>query len=238
MSSVLTFSCGHCTVLYLLLMLYYCTWCTYCNALVCLTDGALCTYCCTILLYIYIGIDGEVKAKCVECEGDVPMPRSDHSVVGYDNRYLILFGGKNYQNEECYSDLYLLDLMSFEWSYVGEAGEEIDVRCGHSLGLLRTPPPQQQQIEQIEVQSIQGSRPGSVLEAETEAGAGAGAEVQPGVKTEVGEAPTAPPVPVATTYLVVFGGSHPETGTCANDTFFAMLPSSATDIGGKYLRIA
>jgi len=134
------------------------------------------------LFLIFLFLGGEAKAKCVECEGDVPMPRSDHAVVGYDGKFMLLFGGKNYENEECYNDLYLLDLTSFEWWYVGEAGEEIDVRCGHSLGLLTGP------------------------------GADAGV-----------------------TYLVVFGGSSPETGTCSNDTYYAILPSSSSEISGKLL---
>jgi hypothetical protein len=90
-----------------------------------------------LLVINALDVDGDTQFKCVECEGDVPMPRSDHAVVGYDGRFLLLFGGKNYEAEECYSDLYILDLASFEWWYVGEAGEELQVRCGHSLALLR-----------------------------------------------------------------------------------------------------
>lgn len=84
--------------------------------------------------------DESPAAECVECKGDIPMPRSDHAVVAYGNSYLMLFGGKNYgggeEGETCYNDLYMLSLESFEWRYVGEAGEEIEARCGHSLGII------------------------------------------------------------------------------------------------------
>ena len=35
-----------------------------------------------------------------------------------------------------YNDLYILDVRSWEWSYVGEAGEEIVERNSHSLDIV------------------------------------------------------------------------------------------------------
>ena len=46
----------------------------------------------------------------MECTGDIPMPRSDHAVVDYGGKFMLLFGGKNYENEECYNDLYIFSI--------------------------------------------------------------------------------------------------------------------------------
>ena len=43
-------------------------------------------------------------------EGDVPTPRSGHSLVAYKNRYLLLFGGIDFTEQIAYNDLYCLDL--------------------------------------------------------------------------------------------------------------------------------
>ena len=75
-------------------------------------------------------------SETIECTGDIPNERSDFSMVGYRNRYILLFGGKNHEGEYCFNDLYILDLNTKVWKYVGEMGEDIELRCGHSFGLL------------------------------------------------------------------------------------------------------
>jgi hypothetical protein len=87
--------------------------------------------------------------------GDIPTPRSGHSLVAY-GKYVLLFGGIDFSEEVCYNDLYLLDsglfccncrlsLSSFplfftieiwEWSYVGESGAEVTARNSHSMTIL------------------------------------------------------------------------------------------------------
>lgn len=41
-------------------------------------------------------------------EGDVPMPRSGHSMVSY-GRFAFVFGGIDFAEEIAYNDLYILD---------------------------------------------------------------------------------------------------------------------------------
>tara|TARA_A100001015_G_C14992278_1_gene714525 strand:+ start:522 stop:1379 length:858 start_codon:yes stop_codon:yes gene_type:complete len=47
-----------------------------------------------------------------------------------------LFGGINFAEEIVYNDLYILNTDTWEWSYVGEKGEEIHERNSHSLDIL------------------------------------------------------------------------------------------------------
>jgi hypothetical protein len=51
-------------------------------------------------------------------------------------RHIFLFGGIDFENEAIYNDLYMLDTVSWDWKYVGEAGEEIPARNSHILCLL------------------------------------------------------------------------------------------------------
>lgn len=71
----------------------------------------------------------------VECTGDAPTPRSGHAVTSVDN-IMFLFGGIDFSEEAVYNDLYILNTDTWEWSYVGEAGEEVVARNSHSLGIV------------------------------------------------------------------------------------------------------
>ncbi len=44
----------------------------------------------------------------VRATGDVPMPRSGHSVVAY-GKYMFLFGGIDFTEEAVFNDLYILN---------------------------------------------------------------------------------------------------------------------------------
>ena len=76
---------------------------------------------------------GSWKKK--ETEGDIPQPRSGHAAVPY-GKYLFLFGGIDFAEESTFSDLYVLNLETWTWKYVGESGSEIEARNSHSLGIL------------------------------------------------------------------------------------------------------
>lgn len=71
-----------------------------------------------------------------EAKGDVPTPRSGHGTV-CSGKFLFLFGGIDFAEEAAYNDLYVLNLETLEWNYVGEAGTEIAARNSHSLGIVR-----------------------------------------------------------------------------------------------------
>ena len=69
--------------------------------------------------------------------GDTPPPRSGHAVAALPTApYMLLHGGIDFAEEVCYNDLYLLNISTLDWRYVGEAGEEIPARNSHSLGVL------------------------------------------------------------------------------------------------------
>lgn len=53
-------------------------------------------------------VDGKVTTKVTECSGDVPNPRSGHSMVSY-GPYVFLFGGIDFIEEAVYNDIYILD---------------------------------------------------------------------------------------------------------------------------------
>lgn len=72
-----------------------------------------------------------------ETKGDVPTPRSGHGTVCY-GKFLFLFGGIDFAEEAAYNDLYVLNLETLEWNYVGEAGIEIAARNSHSLGIIHS----------------------------------------------------------------------------------------------------
>jgi hypothetical protein len=77
----------------------------------------------------------KLVTKIVECQGDIPNPRSGHSMVSY-GPYVFLFGGIDFMEEEVYNDLYILDTRSWIWNYVGESGHEIIGRNSHSMSIL------------------------------------------------------------------------------------------------------
>ena len=70
-----------------------------------------------------------------EGKGDLPTPRSGHAAVCY-GKYMFLFGGIDFTEEAAYNDLYVLDMQTLEWRYVGESGVEIPARNSHSLGII------------------------------------------------------------------------------------------------------
>ena len=72
-----------------------------------------------------------------ETEGDIPQPRSGHACVAY-GKHLFLFGGIDFAEESTFNDLYVLNMDTLVWRYVGEAGAEIEARNSHSLGIIRT----------------------------------------------------------------------------------------------------
>lgn len=76
--------------------------------------------------------------KKVESTGDIPQPRSGHACVAYGH-YMFLFGGIDFAEETGYSDLYCLNLLTWNWRYVGETGAEIEARNSHSLGIISVP---------------------------------------------------------------------------------------------------
>ena len=85
--------------------------------------------------------------------GEVPMARTESSMISYD-KYVFLFGGidmsnlanvekENYGDDEdsgisLYNELYVLNTETWEWKYVGESGCEIDGRSNHSLNIVET----------------------------------------------------------------------------------------------------
>ena len=44
----------------------------------------------------------------IEASGDIPMPRSGHSVAAF-GKFMILYGGIDFAEEAVYNDLYILD---------------------------------------------------------------------------------------------------------------------------------
>eukprot|EP01031_Cornospumella_fuschlensis_P033815 gene33815-40916_t len=75
-------------------------------------------------------------ATYMSVKGDVPMPRSGHTLTSY-GPYVFLFGGIDFSEEAVYNDIYILDTKAWEWHYVGEKGVEIPARNAHSTCVLR-----------------------------------------------------------------------------------------------------
>jgi hypothetical protein len=57
---------------------------------------------------VYSNADSAKLFECIKTHGDIPMPRSGHSVVAY-GKYMLLFGGIDFTEEAVYNDLYILD---------------------------------------------------------------------------------------------------------------------------------
>ena len=92
-----------------------------------------------LMLFPVLELGSKIVAnswQVIETDGDIPMPRSGHAVVTYGN-YLFLFGGQQALENETYSDLYVLDLNTWVWKYVGEKGDEPEERNSHSLAIIR-----------------------------------------------------------------------------------------------------
>ncbi|XP_006649183.1 acyl-CoA-binding domain-containing protein 4 isoform X2 [Oryza brachyantha] len=66
----------------------------------------------------------------VKTEKCGPAPRYDHSAAVYADQYLLIFGGSSHST--CFSDLYLLDLQTLEWSQPDTQGAHINPRSGHA----------------------------------------------------------------------------------------------------------
>ncbi|KAG8072963.1 hypothetical protein GUJ93_ZPchr0006g41495 [Zizania palustris] len=66
----------------------------------------------------------------VKTEKCGPAPRYDHSAAVYADQYLLIFGGSSHST--CFSDLYLLDLQTLEWSQPDTQGAHITPRSGHA----------------------------------------------------------------------------------------------------------
>lgn len=105
-------------------------------------------------------VDGKVTTRLTECSGDVPNPRSGHSMVSY-GPYVFLFGGIDFIEEAVYNDIYILDTSklnayhshavpiltnswvylyvvgSWTWGYVGEGGHEVIGRNSHTMSILK-----------------------------------------------------------------------------------------------------
>lgn len=71
----------------------------------------------------------------IQVTGDIPGERSGHATASF-GRFVFLFGGINFAEESVYNDLYILNTDTWEWSYVGEKGEQIRERNSHSLDIL------------------------------------------------------------------------------------------------------
>jgi hypothetical protein len=67
--------------------------------------------------------------------GDVPTVRSGHAVAA-SGRLMFLFGGTDFAEEADYNDLYVLNIDTLRWSYVGEAGAEIKARNSHTMAVI------------------------------------------------------------------------------------------------------
>ncbi|XP_024516934.1 acyl-CoA-binding domain-containing protein 5 [Selaginella moellendorffii] len=62
--------------------------------------------------------------------GSKPSPRRGHSAVCYNERYMLVYGGKAQGNY--YNDIYVLDLQNMEWSKEKPRGTVPSPRAGHA----------------------------------------------------------------------------------------------------------
>ena len=170
--------------------------------------------------------------KKIVTSGDTPQPRSGHACVSYGN-FMFLFGGIDFKEETVYSDLYVLNLVTWAWRYVGETGAEIEGRNSHSLGIISVP---------VAAASVTPSNvsdgpasdggDGSSLGDEAEQGSTSGSAVgatgsssSGAIGSRAGTTSSGGEVEVAhKQYLVVFGGAS-EKGPLG-DTFLAPLPTA------------
>ncbi|KAH9327561.1 hypothetical protein KI387_007739, partial [Taxus chinensis] len=66
----------------------------------------------------------------IEAVGMPPAPRSDHTAAVHVDRYLLIFGGGSHSS--CFSDLYVLDLQTMEWSHPQQPDDFLIPRAGHA----------------------------------------------------------------------------------------------------------
>ncbi len=78
-------------------------------------------------------VDGVWVKKTTK--GDVPTVRSGHAVAAF-GRMMFLFGGIDFAEEADYNDLYVLNIDTLTWRYVGEAGVEIKARNSHTMAVI------------------------------------------------------------------------------------------------------
>lgn len=57
----------------------------------------------------------------LQCNGDIPSPRSQHSIVSLDSDHLLLFGG--YNGTHVLNDLYVFTISSFTWDKIDYFGD-------------------------------------------------------------------------------------------------------------------
>ena len=147
----------------------------------------------------------KLEWKKIETEGDVPQPRSGHATVSYKN-YLFLFGGIDFAEETAFNDLYVLNLSTWTWKYVGETGAEIEARNSHSLAILHSKTTDSSRYHPTGT-SCEGADDISGSSSSSSSGG-----------RNITEA-----------YLVVFGGASVEKGPLG-DTFYAPLPQQIEEV--------
>ncbi|EEQ99489.1 kelch repeat protein, putative [Perkinsus marinus ATCC 50983] len=64
------------------------------------------------------------------CVGETPRVRSGHTACIYRSRFLYIFGG--FDGQQCFDDLYQLDLHSLAWSKVEGHGDKPSGRASHT----------------------------------------------------------------------------------------------------------
>eukprot|EP01041_Mallomonas_annulata_P006359 gene6359-12859_t len=86
-------------------------------------------------LWVYKQSDGNPAWIKQECSGDIPTCRSGHAAIHIEG-YMLLYGGIDFSEEAVYNDLYILNLGTWHWKYIGEAGAEITARNSHSFATV------------------------------------------------------------------------------------------------------
>lgn len=70
--------------------------------------------------------------KTLNCLGDLPCPRSGHTAVIHNDRFMIVFGG--YADGVCFNDTYSLDLHTRIWTMLDSNrldSSKPSPRCSH-----------------------------------------------------------------------------------------------------------
>ncbi len=61
-----------------------------------------------IFLHLFLEGDSNLTWEKITTKGDVPPPRSGHSMCQF-GKHIFLFGGIDFENEAIYNDLYMLN---------------------------------------------------------------------------------------------------------------------------------
>lgn len=187
-------------------------------------------------------VGAKLTWKKVQTSGDIPQPRSGHATCSYNN-FLFLFGGIDFAEESVYNDLYVLNLNTFTWKYVGETGAEIAARNSHSLGILCAP---SNGISTITTAATAAATVASTATSSSggKSSSGASSSGKGGSSssskrrgkannisntTANSNSTTDVTINNNTQYLVVFGGASVEQGPLG-DTYYAALPSVLSEI--------